>query len=265
MCHHRYTNDGLEFRFFYGIVWLNTMNILICEDDQTSLNQLKQLFGHIKLNGPLSVQFFSVSFDVMDFLQGGQVADVYLLDVVMPGLNGIQLAKAIRKHDPFGVIVFLTSSKEFAIHAFEVEAYAYLLKPYDAVKIKTLLEKIEKQKLIDAQAYLIYRHKDQFERIMKRDLVYVEVNLRTIRLKLKDGRTLSHSGRLHSYLEQLTLNDGFIQCHKSFLVNLAEVVQFQKTYLITRQNEHIPISRRLYPATKLAFLSLHSAGDSLNG
>ena len=55
--------------------------------------------------------------------------DIYLLDVVMPGLNGIELAKEIRSSDKAADIIFLTSSPEFAVESYTVKASNYLVKP----------------------------------------------------------------------------------------------------------------------------------------
>lgn len=106
------------------------MKIAICDDDKTEQLQILELLeGYFKgrKNKP-AIKTFSSSIELASIARYEQF-DLYLLDVIMPILNGIELAKEIRGFDKASDIIFLTSSPEFAVESYTVKASNYLVKP----------------------------------------------------------------------------------------------------------------------------------------
>lgn len=108
------------------------MKIAICDDDNKELDRIICLLDtYISVNnltGLLSYQTFNSSFDLAEKAPKEKY-DLYLLDVIMPCLNGIDLAGSIRGFDKAADIIFLTTSSEFAVESYRVKASNYLLKP----------------------------------------------------------------------------------------------------------------------------------------
>lgn len=103
------------------------MKIAICDDDKTEQLQILELLeGYFKgrKNKP-AIKTFSSSIELASIACYEQF-DLYLLDVIMPILNGIELAKEIRGFDKASDIIFLTSSPEFAVESYTVKAANYL-------------------------------------------------------------------------------------------------------------------------------------------
>lgn len=112
------------------------MRISICDDNR---NELQNVFlltekymqekGHPKTEKPAELLQYERASDLLAYEDAHGASDVYLLDVIMPDMNGIALGRLLHKRNPRAFILYLTNSKEFAIEAFTVKAFSYLLKP----------------------------------------------------------------------------------------------------------------------------------------
>src|SRR5690606_2987451 len=116
------------------------MKVIIVEDEFLAQQELSWL---IKTHSQMEiVGVFEDGLDVLKFLQHNKV-DAIFLDINIPSLDGVLLAQNISQfaHKPF--IVFITAWKEHAVEAFELEAFDYILKPYQESRIITMLQKLE--------------------------------------------------------------------------------------------------------------------------
>lgn len=108
------------------------MKIAICDDDAYFREQIEGLVQKY-ISGDLkkTVSVFSHAEELLEDVNKNGGFDIYLLDIVMPAMNGIDLGKELRKNGQDGKIIYLTSSAEFAIDSYEAEASSYILKPID--------------------------------------------------------------------------------------------------------------------------------------
>jgi two-component system LytT family response regulator len=116
------------------------MKVIIVEDEILAQQELTWL---IKTHSQMEiVGTFDDGLDVLKFLQHNRV-DAIFLDINIPSLDGVLLAQNINQfaHKPF--IVFVTAWKEHAVEAFELEAFDYILKPYQESRIVSMLQKLE--------------------------------------------------------------------------------------------------------------------------
>ena len=116
------------------------MKGIIVEDEFLAMEELDYLIG--KNSSVEIVGKFEDGIDVLKFLQGSDV-DVIFLDINIPSLDGVLLAKSISKFANKPYIVFTTAYKEHAAEAFEIEAFDYILKPYHEPRIAAMLNKLE--------------------------------------------------------------------------------------------------------------------------
>ncbi|MDE7272120.1 MAG: response regulator, partial [Lachnospiraceae bacterium] len=89
-------------------------------------------------------------FSGMELIQRKESFDIIFLDIKMPEISGMELAKEMRKQGKQSLIVFITSAREYVFEAFDVEAFQYLLKPIQKDKLSYVLEKATKRIRIDA-------------------------------------------------------------------------------------------------------------------
>ena len=108
------------------------LKIAVCDDNQEELSHITALLeAYQKERGTsLSYKPFLSSVELASTAQSGGYS-LYLLDAIMPALDGIGLAKEIRSFDKAASIIFLTSSPEFAVESYTVKAANYLIKPID--------------------------------------------------------------------------------------------------------------------------------------
>ena len=168
--------------------------------------------------------------------------DIILLDILMPVLGGMDTAHEIREFDKNVKIVFLTSSPEFAVDSYSVKASNYLLKPVSADRLYECLHEITESIQTHEKYILIRGHASTF-RIPASGIEYAEAQNKYVKFKLTDGRELLSSDTFSSFLDKLTESDGFIKCHRSYLVNMFQIDRYSAKELTTRSGAIIPIAR----------------------
>ena len=115
------------------------INCIIVEDELPAREELKYFLNEEKEINLIAE--FNNPLDTLNFLENN-TADVIFLDINMPDMNGISLGKIITKMYPDMKIVFITAYKDYAVDAFEIKAFDYLLKPYSESRIKNLLKSL---------------------------------------------------------------------------------------------------------------------------
>ena len=149
------------------------MKVIIVEDEILAQQELTWL---IKTHSQMEiVGIFDDGLDVLKFLQHNRV-DAIFLDINIPSLDGVLLAQNINQfaHKPF--IVFVTAWKEHAVEAFELEAFDYILKPYQESRIVSMLQKLEaawQQQTAPASASPTVRENDTINLVKDTSLVYI--------------------------------------------------------------------------------------------
>lgn len=129
-------------------------------------------------------------------IEAGVRFDVLLLDVLMPGINGINAAREIRRYDTAVQIIFVTSSSEFAVQSYVVGAYYYQLKPIWKDSFFRLTDAVLAECRKRTQHSLILRCKSGVTRITLDSLEYCEVQGRTLVFHLLDGTVIESSGSM---------------------------------------------------------------------
>lgn len=89
----------------------------------------------------MRLQKFQHYSDLLDAIETHGRYDIYILDIIMPELNGIQLGMEIRKKDNDSIIIFLTSSAEYGVDSYSISAKDYILKPYTEEALFSALDK----------------------------------------------------------------------------------------------------------------------------
>ena len=107
------------------------IKIAFCDDDMEVLHQMNELLDRYRAerNEDITYAAFQSPFELLTEIEKGIRPDILFLDVVMPGQNGMDVAKEIRQYDTNMKIIFLTSSPEFAVESYSVGAYFYQLQP----------------------------------------------------------------------------------------------------------------------------------------
>lgn len=117
------------------------MNVLLVDDESLQLLRLENACKKVLLDA----SFYSFSNPVKAYEESkNQKIDLAFLDIEMPGINGIQLAKKLKKDNPLIKIIFVTAYNEYALDAFKVHAFGYISKPVNESMIKEEINELEK-------------------------------------------------------------------------------------------------------------------------
>lgn len=179
--------------------------------------------------------------------------DILLLDILMPGINGMQAAHEIRAFDAGVKIVFLTSSPEFAVESYAVKAYDYILKPVSRDKLFSILDAVvaEEQKPLEG---LTVKTRSGMARILFSRLAFVEIMNKKLYFHLTDGGVQEVTASLAAFEEELLARTEFVKVHRSYIVNLWQVGQLESKQLITHAGKTVPISRLLSGKVREAYM-----------
>ena len=160
------------------------LKIAICDDETWFLQQAanfvqEYLHGHPELSG--QIHTFQYGQDLLYQVEETGGFDLYLLDIIMPGLNGIQTGQQLRELSDGGEIVYLTTSSDYAVDSYSVRAFFYLLKPLEKKRLFEVLDAAVK-KLNDRRSKVILiTTKDGPRRILLDQILYVERVGRSLR------------------------------------------------------------------------------------
>ena len=153
---------------------------------------------------------FHSPLDLIAEIERGIRFDILFLDVLMPGQNGIDVATEIRNYDKNAKIIFLTSSAEFAVQSYTVNAFYYQLKPICEESFFRLMDAVLSQCKKEQASSLILHCKNGITRINPTQLEYCEVIHRTLFIHLTSGKVLECSGSLNELAGQLVPYGSFL-------------------------------------------------------
>ncbi|MEZ2575889.1 LytR/AlgR family response regulator transcription factor [Buttiauxella ferragutiae] len=231
------------------------MKVLIVEDEvlaQQELNWLIKEHSQMEVVGT-----FDDGMDVLRYLQHHEV-DAIFLDINIPSLDGVLLAQNISKfaHKPF--IVFITAWKEHAVEAFELEAFDYILKPYQESRIIGMLQKLEtafQQQNAPAAANTPGREALTVNLVKDERIIVTDVN-DIYYAEAHEKMTFVYTRR-EAYVMSMNITEfchrlpesHFFRCHRSYCVNLSKIREiepwFNNTYILRLQDLEfqVPVSR----------------------
>lgn len=232
------------------------IKIAFCDDDLSVLEEIGALLEQYraKRNKEMICTAFRSPLELLAEMEKGMCLDVLLLDVIMPGENGINVAKEIRQYDKEVKIIFLTSSSEFAVQSYAVGAYFYQMKPIRQEDFFGLLDSVISECEKMQQRSLILRCKSGITRIDLDKLEYCEVIGRTLWFHLENGSIIEGGGRLDELCSQLTQYKNFLRPHRSFLINMEYIQSISGRSITMMDLAEIPIPHGRYSEIKNTYL-----------
>ena len=219
------------------------IKIAFCDDDMEVLHQMNELLDRYRVerNEDITYAAFQSPFELLTEIEKGIRPDILFLDVVMPGQNGMDVAKEIRQYDTNMKIIFLTSSPEFAVESYSVGAYFYQLKPIWEESFFRLMDAVLAESEKKKKNSLILRSKDGITRINLQQLEYCEVLGRKLLFHLENGAVMESAGSLDDLAGQLMQYSNFFRPHRSFLVNMEYIQNISSRSIKMVNDAEIPI------------------------
>ncbi len=232
------------------------MYIAVCDDQAEELAALMELLHtwQAERHTPLHCKAFRSAGELLDAARKERFT-LYLLDVMMPGTDGMEAAREIRTFDTAADIVFLTASPGFAYESYGVKALEYLLKPISGKLLFPILDRLFLQER-KPQDGLTLKTGATWIRVPFSQLVYVEINSKKLHFNLTDGQVREVSGSLKEYEEILLSRPEFMRVHRSYIVNMLQVEELSPAGIRTFSGKNLPVSRLLYPQVQKDYMKL---------
>ena len=216
------------------------MRIAVCDDNPKELERIKGCFCRIQ-GYDHECSYIDSTSTVMEILKTeNSPYDLYILDIEMPGMNGLKLAKSIREKDSRALFVFLTSYTRYMKDVFDVVTFDFIEKPISDEKLLQILERAATYLNITSQhfsfGYRASRYSLKYDRIL-----YIE----------KKGRqALIHTFE-DVYKTNMTLEEiwkqlnpkSFVHIHSSYIINLYNLDRKDNEIAIMRNGEKLHITK----------------------
>ena len=233
------------------------IRVAICDDEQKTLQCLKEAVARYgkRKNLDLAVELFASARDLEAQIET-RPFQIYILDMLMPQMNGIELGQSVRKADAQAVIIYLTSTMDFAYQAFGVFAQRYLLKPLKEPELYEAMD-FAAANIHKLHMALNVNTSDGIQRVFYHEIEYVENAARALHIFATDGKEIVSRLLRRSFendMECLLQSREFIQTHKSFIVNLNYVKLYSQGQITMRSGAQIPVSKSRQSETKRAYL-----------
>ena len=227
------------------------VKILICDDNPAFALQLSQKVARLAHGFGQPVEIKTCTQPEPLTPEAFGCPDIAFLDIDMGNINGIDLARKIRRAGLDTLLIFVTNYPEYAPEGYEVSAFRFL----DKGRLDQKLPYYFSQALhaLESKGDQIQLSDEVFP---SRCLVYGETHGRGLLLHMTGYHTkLLTCSKTMGELEKLLLPHGFLRVHQSFLVNMKYIRKMQSTGVWLTQGEELPISARNYKQLKETFLT----------
>lgn len=214
------------------------MRIAVCDDEELFRIEFKSVLDKVLINAEYDIDTFSGGSSLYEaFLKNP--FDLVFLDIEMPGIDGITLAKRLRAVSENVQIVFLTSHIEYALEGYEVNALRYLVKPVDMNKLSEVLKYIQDKKNNSRQIMIKQEGEDIVIDIS--DIIYMESMDKNVRIVTSKSEYITRYN-ISDYEEELK-NSGFLRVHRGYLISLSKVKKIVKNDVVMDGDISLPVSR----------------------
>lgn len=234
------------------------LKIAICEDQPQELETIHTYIAEY-LSAQMAeaeVRLFSHP-DALLMAMETESFHLYILDIVMPMVSGLELGKEIRHLDREAQIIYVTTEPQFALQAYAASPINYLIKPVDRQQLfDTLTLAVSKMDLTEEQTFTV-RTTESLRIIKLADIACCEYRSHIVIFTLTNGEDIISRTIRESYAEYLStiLKDKrFLQSHTSFVVNMRRVERFAKDSFTLRGGKIIPIAPKQYATVRDTYM-----------
>ena len=216
------------------------ISCILIDDEPHAIAALKDYLSHVP-----DIEIVGAYLDPIEALKAiinTILVDLVLLDVNMPKLSGVELASLIRSKTR--KLVFTTGHAKYAYDAFEVQADAYLLKPYSLTKFLDTIHKLNlKDNLEDNLEYFFVKSRGDNLKMIKvfyKDIIAVESQLNYITIHTLNKKIITYMS-LTMMQDALSKHDGFMKIQRSYIIQTAHIVAIDGNTLEMVDGQRITI------------------------
>ncbi len=220
------------------------LKIAVLDDQEEYVKKIRDLITQSMQNLGVPYRFkkYTQAKELLSDLQEKEYFDIYLLDVEMPELSGLEVARQIRKECWGPIIIYITNYVEYAVEAFEVNAYRYIPKSMLEEQLpKALAALIAQLEKVEDEVYKVEKGY-QFERIPHQEIYYLKKEEKYVLIVHKRGKSRVRK-TLMEMMDDLGRSDYFIKIDRSYVVNVLHIMSLKNQQILLRDGSKLPVSK----------------------
>lgn len=227
---------------------MDRLKIIVCDDEVVQQRIIRALLEkYLKENEiQAELKFYASGRECL--LEKGELmdTDIFLLDIFMPELNGIDIARELKNMGAEGKIIFITGGNDYITEAFEIHAFSYIQKPVEYEKFAKVMHSV--LKCLEKARYMDIVADREKRRIYLADIVYVETLGRRLLIYMKDEELETYLS-VKSFMDEFGKSD-FLQISRYVAVSISRIQRIVGRNLYLRDGRELLISEKYLPTTK---------------
>ncbi len=236
------------------------MKIAICDDDAACREQvIKSIKAYISQNEnkDISLSVFRDAEELLNEVFKNGDFDMYILDVVMPGMNGIELGEELRNNGYDGKIVYLALSREYAVDSYRIKAFNYLLKPVKNDEMFPVLDAVMST-ADKSDKSIIVKTKESSVKIRLDSIMYVKLARRNVIYYLTNGKTVESISIRTNFIDtiqEILRDKRFVLCGASAAVNMTYITEVSNEAVVFCENNKVYFGVKACRETRSAWIN----------
>ena len=242
------------------------VRIALCDDERSYLEKIKAILCPYADEKGLLFDVCPVgsSSDLLDRIEAGEEFSIYILDIYMPGITGMGVAGELRSNGIESPIIFLTSSPDFALQAFGVNATHYILKPYDEDSVFFAMDKALREIGMMRPEGIMLRVDGGYQNVLAKNIIFSEADDNYQRIHLVNDKYLYIRITMGDLYEQFSSLNGFFKLGRSHIINLKHVVRFASNKILMTGDKELSIPKGTMADFKKAYFDYFSANPQFS-
>lgn len=212
------------------------LNIAICDDEVGFGVKLENILIEIEKKEKIQMDI-DVYLSGLELIKGIEIDKIYydiiFLDIEMGGINGLETAKKLREQDEMATLIYVTGHSSYAVEAYEVQPFRFVVKPIDRNIIYQYFMKAY-EKIVAGNFYFQYKFQKNYYKVLIGDILYFESEKRIIWIYLENGSVRKFYDKLNNIEKKMKQEKvDFYRLHKSLLVN--------SRYIVRKAYDHVEL------------------------
>lgn len=227
------------------------MKVLICDDEQYYSHAIQAAVERwIKMHPEslITIDVYNSSEDMLESLRNKTIYDLAFLDIQFPGeMNGLEVARKLRFLNEQMVIVFISNYEEYAIDGYRVNAFRFFYKPITDEQVFECIDLAYHQWQLMTDPCLLLESKQQMIKLAYKSIYYIESRAHYLEVHLinQSNKSVMIRQKISDILQALPA-EMFVQCHRSYIVNLLYVQKISRSIVTLSNYLEIPISTKYH-------------------
>lgn len=225
------------------------LRIAICDDTKTDLRIAHKIVREwiaAEAEGEASVDTFDNPLELLAKHEKERYS-LLILDILMPEQTGIELARLLRRGGDETMVIYTSTTTEYAMDAFGIQALGYVKKPTESAELRGLLDRALVLYKARPKKWITVMEKDKLVKTELMDIVYVENRNRDVIYVLRGGERIEvsrRSGTFEDVIAPIPSEKAFVQIHKSFFVNMKYIKSIRDETVLLDSGDELPVARR---------------------